>query len=260
MIEASEQLGGIETVVEGLNGKSQLYQRIFSNQGQELLANDLYDACAFMPTVRRRLQHYLTNNLQNVNGLIQAVQNLLCDVAVDNVDRKFDTLENELSASKRDRWMRDFAAEIVHYGNPEVYPLMTRWVWDFQANTGVLREIWYSEYDLNRLNIPNGIATHLELRRELTQFLKDLGVYKDMALMIDVYLAWIYAQYIGNQGDSFLKTDFSSSEVSFHYALRMLGLDVASTVDGKSKLLLANGKRYRLSGIFDATCNSPSIH
>ena len=41
------------------------------------------------------------------------------------------------------RFMRDFAAELLHNVYPEHYPLMQRWVWDAKQNTGVLREIWH---------------------------------------------------------------------------------------------------------------------
>jgi hypothetical protein len=45
----------------------------------------------------------------------------------------------------RHRWVRDLAAEVLHNVDPERFPLMTRWVWDREANTGVLREIWYDD-------------------------------------------------------------------------------------------------------------------
>ena len=48
--------------------------------------------------------------------------------------------------------MRDLAAEALHHADPERYPLMTRWAWDADSNSGVLREIWHAE-DVDRFTI-----------------------------------------------------------------------------------------------------------
>lgn len=70
--------------------------------------------------------------------------------------------------------------------------------------------------------------------------------------MIDFLFAWIYSEYIGAQGGSFLKTEFSFTGTPFGYALRMLGLDTVMPESGKTRLLLPDGKRYRFSGTVDA--------
>ena len=253
MVDGAEKLGGIEVVVEGLGGKSLLFQRTFGGNAENLLESEFLDACAFMPTVRRRIKSALGQfSFDSIN---KTVTKLLCDVSIENVDEKIETFETDLTGPSKFRWVRDFAAEILHYRDPDTFPLMTRWVWDFGSNSGVLREIWFSESDTEILNIPHGVRTHLELRRELGEFLERLGVFKDPHFMIDILFAWIYSQYIGNQGGSFLKTDFSFAGTSFGYVFRMLGLDAALSSSGKSRLLLANGKRYCLSGTIDAVAH-----
>ena len=253
MVDGAEKLGGIEVVVDGLGGKSLLFQRTFGGNAENLLESEFLDACAFMPTVRRRIKSAFGQfGFESIN---KTVTNLLSDVSVENVDEKIETFETDLTGSSKFRWVRDFAAEILHYRDPDTFPLMTRWVWDFGSNSGVLREIWFSESDTEILNIPHGVRTHLELRRELSEFLDHLGVFKDPHFMIDILFAWIYSQYIGNQGGSFLKTDFSFAGTSFGYVFRMLGLDAALSSSGKSRLLLANGKRYCLSGTIDAVAH-----
>lgn len=253
MIESAEKLGGIEIVLEGLSGKSLLFQRTFAGNAENLLESEFLDACAFMPTVRRRIKNVLGQH--SFEALNKLVTTLLEDVSIESVDQKIQEFETELTNLSKSRWVRDFTAEILHYRDPDMFPLMTRWVWDFGSNSGVLREIWFSDSDSEFLNIPHGVTTHLELRREVGEFLDRLGVFKNLHFMIDVLFAWIYSQYIGNQGGSFLKTDFSFAGTSFGYVFRMLGLDAALSPSGKSRLLLANGKRYSLSGAIDAVAH-----
>lgn len=250
MVDSAEKLGGIEVVVEGLSGKSLLFQRTFDGNAEMMLEPEFLDACAFMPTVRRRIRQALGQH--GFEAIIRKVADLLKDVSIENVDQKIEMLESGLAGSSKSRWLRDFAAEILHYREPHAFPLMTRWIWDFGSNSGVLREIWFSDSDTEFLNIPHGVRTHLELRREVGDFLDRLGVFREPHFMMDVLFAWIYSQYIGAQGGSFLKTNFSFAGTPFGYVFRMLGLDAALSSSGKSKLLLANGKRYCLSGTIDA--------
>ncbi len=251
MVDCAEDIGGIESVIKGLDAKSILYQRIFTSSANCLSESEFLDACTFMPTVRRRLKLLLEQH--EFEHIKKTLTELLDDINVNNADSKLEQFESKLMPNAKSRWIRDLAAEILHYRNPDEFPLMTRWVWDQRANTGVLREIWYSETETNYLEIPHTIRTHIELRRELHDFLKGNGVYANFNLMIDVLFAWIYSQYIGAQGGSFLKTDFGKAERSFYYAIRMLGLDAALTADSKSHLLLPNGKRHTLSCVIDAT-------
>ena len=73
------------------------------------------------------------------------------------------------------------AAELLHYADPERYPLMTRWVWDARANTGVLREIWHDEnVDSISIDVADGYATFLVLREELAQYLATNGVFREI--------------------------------------------------------------------------------
>ena len=74
---------------------------------------------------------------------------------------------------------------------------MNRWVWDRQANTGVLREIWHGD-DVDHITIPvaDGYDTFLVLREELSQFLSDNGFFRDVPQYVDILCAQIYAQYI----------------------------------------------------------------
>ncbi len=48
------------------------------------------------------------------------------------------------------------------------------------------------------------------LREELSQFLSDNGIFRDMLWYVDLLQAQIYGDYINAQGGAYLKTDFSA--------------------------------------------------
>jgi hypothetical protein len=144
-----------------------------------------------------------------------------------------------------DRFLRDLAAEILHNTLPEHYPLMQRWVWDAKSNSGVIREIWHDpagagdDTDRIVLDIPDSYETHLILREELSQFLADNGVFRDMLWHVDLVCAQIYGDYINAQGGAWLKTDFGSESDPLEHTRRILGLDrvarqraTKKTIDG----------------------------
>jgi len=247
MAMAAEKLGGIETIVDGLNGKSLLFQSTFADGFAISNEADFYSACSFMPTVRRRLQFAL--KIHGFSKVSKTVAELIDGVNAANVDLKIEQFISTLATHEKDRWIKDLAAEILHYRDPAGLPLMTRWVWDFHSNTGVLREIWFADTEFEPISVADGVVTHLELKRELFGFLRDCGVYANEHLMLDIFLAWIYSEYIGDQGGSFLRTDFTTTNIPFGYALRMLGLDAVIT-KGKSRLILPNGKRFQMENSY----------
>ncbi|MFM9941176.1 MAG: hypothetical protein ACKVP7_16970 [Hyphomicrobiaceae bacterium] len=141
---------------------------------------------------------------------------------------------DERTFRPNDRFLRDLAAEILHNVLPEHYPLMTRWMWDTKANTGVIREIWHDpttgdDTDHIVIEVPDTHETFLVLREELSQFLSDQGIFRDMLWYIDVLSAQIYAGYINSQGGAWLKTEFASEGDPLEHTRRILGLDARGT-------------------------------
>jgi len=149
----------------------------------------------------------------------------------------------------RHRWVRDLAAEILHSVDPERYPLMNRWIWDRKANTGVIREIWFGdEVDNSTLNVPDGYDTYLMLREELSQFLTDNGVFRDVIWYVDLLCAKIYADYIAAQGGVYLRADFSSPGDPMEHARRLLGLDGVRAGSGRTRLKAITGEAFVIEG------------
>ena len=87
------------------------------------------------------------------------------------------------------------------------------------------------------------------LREEISQFLASNGVFRDVLYYVDLWLAQIYADYISEQGGSFLRTDFASEVDPLEFTRRMLGLDGIDPDSGRTRVKLANGKRFHLSNV-----------
>ena len=79
------------------------------------------------------------------------------------------------------------------------------------------------------------------MREELSQFLADNGVFRDVLWYIDLLLGQVYADYINAQGGAYLKTDFASESDPLEHTRRILGVDAriarnnAKTIDGTAE-------------------------
>ena len=197
--------------------------------------------CTFMATVRRRIGNWLTGDTY------PDMHAGICDLfgGDDNIDARIDTFCARFPSDKEHRWVRDLAAELLHNADPERFPLMTRWVWDANANTGVLREIWHGE-NVDHMTIPvaDGFGTFLMLREELSQFLSDEGFFRDVLQYVDILCAQAYAQYICEQGGSYLRADFSAPEDPMQHTRRLLGLDGVRPGSGRTRLKSFDGEAF----------------
>ena len=132
---------------------------------------------------------------------------------------------------------------MLHNLDPERYPLMTRWVWDAATNTGVLREIWYGpDVDHATIAARDDYDTFLVLREEISQFLSTNGVFRDVLHMVDMVCAQVYAEYICEQGGSYLRADFTAPEDPMQHTRRLLGLDGVRATDGRARFAALDGE------------------
>lgn len=246
LVGASEGEGGVERYITGITFKASLFQETVAPEKLGALTEDTFlGLCAFMATVRRRIGPWLKDN--GFETTRRLVAGLLDGAGTDtgDVDKRIAAFCAGFPDGKSYRWVRDLAAELLHYTMPEPYPLMTRWLWDRQANTGVLREIWYDDnVDHITIDIPDGFATFLVLREELTQFLSSNGVFRDMVFYVDLLCAQVYADYIRERGATYLRTDFSSADDPMAYTRRMLGLDGVNPESGRTRVKLAEGATF----------------
>jgi hypothetical protein len=235
LVTRAEEQGGVEAYIEALRIKSALF-RDAVKAGLELKSLKLL--CAHMATVRRRVGPYLLP--ESFAGFKQRVDRLLS--GAEEPDARLAAFCGAFPDDRGHRWVRDLAAELLHFADPERYPLMTRWVWDNRTNTGVIREIWHAEnVDHIRIEVPDGYETFLQLRQELAEYLAANGVYRDTLFYVDVLCAQVYAEYIGERGGTYLRADFATPEDPMLHTRRILGLDGVNP-NGRSRLKALDGR------------------
>jgi hypothetical protein len=242
-----EECGGIERHVDALKAKSLLFNHTLLDAAvRELELQPFKALCALISTVRRRVTPYLEP--QRFGVLRSAITGLITGCAdTATTDARMAAFCGAFPNDREHRWVHDLAAEILHNLDPERYPMMLRWVWDAHANTGVIREIWHVEngtdVDQIEINIPSRYGTYLVLREELSQFLSENGVYRDVIWYVDLLTTQIYADYVGEQGGVYLRADFSRPEDPLMHLRRLLGLDGIGA-QGRTRLKTADGDAF----------------
>ena len=232
LVARSEEQGGVEVYVAALEIKLRLFREALAD-ARDLDLRTAKALCAHIATVRRRIGPYLEPG--SFEALRAAIVRLLEGREdTSTADARVAEFCGSFPDDRAHRWVRDLAAEILHNVDPERYPLMTRWVWDARANTGVLREIWHAEdVDQIHIDVPDRYATFLVLREELAQYLAANGVFRDVLHYVDILTAQVYAEYIGERGGTYLRADFVTPEDPMLHTRRILGLD---GVGGRTRL------------------------
>lgn len=249
LVDSAEATGGIERYVGALALKASLFDEVLGNgQVATLTEPEFYDLAAFITPVRRRVGDWLGRN-----GFAAMHRRLIAlfDTSTDSgaVDPRLRSFVESFPNDRGHRWVRDLAAEMLHFAAPDNYPLMTRWMWNTRVNTGVLREIWHSdEIEIGNIAIADDFATFVTLRDELAEFLRGNGVFRDLPLYVDVLCAHVYAGYINDTGGQYLHADFCGAAKGdpMAHTRRLLGLDAVDTETGRTRLKLIDGEAYVL--------------
>ncbi len=244
LVECADASGGVERYVGALALKASLFEEVLGKgRVHELSEAEFCDLAAFIAPARRRIGPWLGEN--GFPLLRQRLVKLLDGWSdVSTADRRMAAFVDGFPLDRGHRWVRDLAAEVLHYTAPERYPLMTRWMWDARVNTGVLREIWHGE-DFERMTIPvaDDFAAFAMLTEELEGFLAANGVYRDVPFTVDLLSAHIYAAYINDRGGQYLHGDYCGAQHdAMVHTRRMLGLDA---VDSELRPHAAEADRRR---------------
>jgi hypothetical protein len=242
LVEGTEEHGGIERHVEAVRLKSAAFQEALREPGALDLAA-CKTLCALIATVRRRVGPYLMpDRFPALRASIAALLEGGEDTTT--ADARVAAFCNAFPSDRSHRWVHDLAGELLHNADPERYPLMSRWVWDAESNTGVIREIWHAEdIDQVMIDVPARYGTYLMLREELSQYLASNGFFRDVLHYVDLLTAQVYAGYIGEQGGAYLRTDFATPEDPIQHTRRLLGLD-GIKAGGRTRLKALDGEAF----------------
>jgi hypothetical protein len=244
LVARAEEHGGVERYVAALQLKSATFREALDDGKARGLELATFKAlCALMTPVRRRIgPHLASPAFENLRGQLAHLLEGLEDATT--TDARMTAFCAAFPQDRQHRWVRDLAAECLHNVDPERYPLMCRWVWDAQAGTGVIREIWHAaEADYVAIDVADGYDTFVVLREELAQFLSANGVFRDVIHYVDLLTAHVYADYISEQGGAYVRADFNAPEDPMQHTRRLLGLDGVDA-RGRTRLKCADGDAF----------------
>lgn len=247
LAEAAESTGGVERYVTALALKASLFDELLGKgRADELTEAEFLDLAAFITPARRRVAAWLQENGYDVLRL--RLGRLLDGEGGDaSVADRMAVFCASFPKDKAHRWVRDLAAELLHFTAPERIPLMTRWVWDARVGTGVLRELWFTD-DVStvKITVPDTLAVFRQLSEEMAGFLAGEGVYRDLPYYTDLLLAHVYAAYINDRGGEMMRAEFVTASDPMLHTRRMLGLDAVDTETGRTRLKLIDGRAHVL--------------
>jgi hypothetical protein len=249
LVHAAEQTGGIERYVSALALKASLFEEMLGKgRVAEITEGEFLDLAAFVTPARRRLGAMLaTNEFDRLRRRLAALLDGWSDVST--TDARMAQFVAAFPQDRDHRWVRDLAAEVLHFTAPDRYPLMTRWMWDSKVGTGVLREIWFADdVDLARIDVADDYKTFSLLAEELQGFLAANGVFRDLVFYADLLAAHVYAGYINDRGGQYLRSDFTAQGDPMSHTRRMLGLDAVDTETGRTRLKLIDGQAHVFGG------------
>ena len=81
------------------------------------------------------------------------------------------------------------------------------------------------------------------LSEELSQFVTANGMFRDVTYYVDLLTAQVYANYICEQGGTYLRADFATPGDPMQHTRRLLGLDGVDA-KGRTRLKVVDGQAF----------------
>jgi len=233
LAESVEPDGGAEAYLERLGAKQRVYAEVLGAAADGLDMDAIERLLGHVFTARRHLPPALEELggercARLVSGLIARdapVARRMQDF-VDAMPGAQAIERREMQAAARLRraaW--DFAAEVVHFGDPVRFPLMSRWVWDRATQSGALREFIRGNDALAEIPFDNSPGVFEAARRWMAERIAENGIYRDVPLWIDLVLAQAYVGYLRSMTDGSLGADFGRSAAPHEQLAKLLGID-----------------------------------
>ena len=124
---------------------------------------------------------------------------------------------------RRAAW--NFAAELAHFGDPVRFPLVARWVWDSASQSGALREFIRGNDAMREIPFDNSAELHEGARTWLSGRIAGRGIYRDVALWIDLVLGQAYVSYLRSMANGSLGGEFARGAAPHEQLTKLLGID-----------------------------------
>jgi len=240
LLEQMGERGGVEQFTGALEKKHELFARALEpGQLGELTPELLDTLLETVFTARRRLPTVVQS--MDRQEVVSAIRDLLygTDRLADRLRGFADLFSVQGAKVRRAAW--DLGAELLHFRAPEQYPLMSRWVWDPNTESGSLREFIKANDTLREVPLDESPETFEGARAWFAEQLASQGFYRDVPFLIDLLLAQAYSDYLRSMsnGMSMLKADFGAKDDPLELVTKMLGIGPARRA-GQSRLKLSS--------------------
>ena len=244
LLEAMKERGGPQPFVDALRLKHELFVKALPPEGPVELTRSVFTTlieCVF--PARRKLAEFISGLSDEtlhdaVNGLVYGDEPI-----AERIQAFCELVPKEQKKSRRAIW--DLAAEILHFRAPERIPLMTRWVWDTNTETGALRELIRGSDLMETVPLDTRPETFEAARSWIAELLAEGGFYRDMPFMVDLLLAQAYSEYVkamsGRVG--LIDAEFGAQHDPLELPMKLLGIDarakdvIAARADGQGQTL-----------------------
>lgn len=234
LLDMMEKTGGADAHLAALSAKRRHVEWFFSELASGVAGEGaLESVLAMVFTARRRLFPALCD--LGTASVVEALGELR-ESRIDPgatlqafVDRMPGATDSDRQSIRRSAKLRraawDFAAELLHFADPEGMPLMTRWVWDQGTQSGALREFIRGNDSLREVPFSNDPGLFEGARHWLIEQLRGEGVYRDLPLWVDLLLAQAYLGYFRSMTEGSLGADFGRGVPPHEQLRRLLGID-----------------------------------
>lgn len=217
--------GGLAAAVMGLENKSRFIREAMQ-QREAIVEQEVWvEFLRPIFTARRKL-HDLPAAI-NSDRLGKALGGLMDD-SIDPVARLNEFCEQiGFEESKKRRAVWNLGAEILHFSNPDVLPLMTHWVWDSSTMTGAYREFIRGNDTMQSIPLEMDTTMYTAAIEVLTDLLRENGYYKDIPFLVDMVLAKAYGDYVRaiSGGYGMIQAEFAAKSHPLDLDFHLLGLD-----------------------------------
>ncbi|AHC50825.1 hypothetical protein SUSAZ_01665 [Sulfolobus acidocaldarius SUSAZ] len=124
---------------------------------------------------------------KNGIGRIREAYNKLKDKSL-NYSERLKLFSSLVSEEPED--ILDMAREIIHFLEPEQYPLWTRWIWNDKKNTGSITYVLMDNVKLNSKD------DYFEALKELREILSVFGLDTNNYFSTSIFLVYAYVRYV----------------------------------------------------------------
>ena len=234
LVDALASCGGVEPCLERLAAKQQLFAATLADaRERDIDSREVGRVLGFVFTARRHLLPALEElGAERSAHLVRD----LADVAVPlgrRVQNFVDAMPGARTMDRPDvraaarlrRAAWNFAAELAHFGDPVRFPLVARWVWDSASQSGALREFIRGNDAMREIPFDNSAELHEGARTWLSGRIAGRGIYRDVALWIDLVLGQAYVSYLRSMANGSLGGEFARGAAPHEQLTKLLGID-----------------------------------